>query len=1131
MLDLVFATDAGEIEVYFNTGDEVLFDEATVLSVSPGVPIGSVTIGDFDSDGLADLAFPKGIRTIGIVLQDSSSPSPISLPTDRNLTASFDDVFSGVLSGDITGDGLDDIVGVRDGDGSLYLFDQTGFASHVPFGTLALPESPGFVGLFDATDDGYDDIVAIFDSADLLFLYKQDGGSFPSSPSMTFVTGASPCWAVLGDATQDHRGDLIVCDAESHSLSAWEQINYPPVADAGGPYTAHQGDPFTFNGSAVTGSSEAPYMEYRWDFDGDGAWDTGWEREPNPVYTYMTLEEFDVVMEVKDPLGLNDTDYTTVSVVDSYPHASFTIEPYPPVEGVTIYFNDTTTSYDDVVLMNWSVDDVLVSSGLVGTIDAVFDDGLHSVSLEVTDSDGSVTNHTEIFAVLAVAPEVVISAPLIVDEGSEVVFEALVDSSAGEPWDPIVSYEWNFSYDGEPFVANETTYVNTTSHVFSADGDSEVYSIAVKVTDVDGNYSMAFHDLTVLDIGPDATLALSTPTPGEGLPFHFVSSDSPDGIISWSWSITGPDGYSGAYSLIAEEMLAVEFVLPDGDYTMSLIVSETDGDEDEFDLDFSVAELPPVVSMSTLPLQAWYYEFDIVTLSASIESYDEAVLYEWDFMASGGEFMADSSSTINSTEHSYLWTGYYTAKVNVTDSDGSYAIALVNVEIWDRDLEGTFDDVTVTRGAPPASSTMTFNASYFAETYPDLSNVLWEFGDGSELLRTGPPSTPVVHEYDPVRDYRINITMTDDDGNVLVLTRVLPLVQPAIELISPSGNAVVAPGTSIRFSVSDDTIPLEYVRYSLNGGAPVNFTTLYEIDTSGWTDGVYTLCVVAEDRDGNVAVLDGIVIVIDSVAPMVTLLVESNTTYAGDKLNITMRVDDANADPQGIVLLIRFPGDDSSTSFLMRPYDNDSYYAVVEVPMRTGTMSFWFEVDDLAGNSVTSETYSITVKMHFIDAAWPYLLAMAVIAAFGTAAYFARESKIAVDETFVIYNDGRLMAHSTRRLKPGMDDQVLGSMFVAIQDFVRDSFKDDSSFTLRKLDFGSKSVLIERGENIFLAVVLHGKVSKKATHRMKRVVTEIEHEFSLELTGWDGNLDKVRGVNDIMKKLYSRAPAFPGNLE
>jgi hypothetical protein len=123
------------------------------------------------------------------------------------------------------------------------------------------------------------------------------------------------------------------------------------------------------------------------------------------------------------------------------------------------------------------------------------------------------------------------------------------------------------------------------------------------------------------------------------------------------------------------------------------------------------------------------------------------------------------------------------------------------------------------------------------------------------------------------------------------------------------------------------------------------------------------------------------------------------------------------------------------------------------------------------------------------------------------------------------------MAHSTRRLKPGMDDQVLGSMLVAVQDFVRDSFKDETSFTLRKLDFGGKSVLLERGESIFLAAVLHGKVSKKVTRRMKSVLDEIEEEFSLELLDWDGDLDKVRGVNDIMKKLYSRAPEFPGNLE
>jgi hypothetical protein len=123
-----------------------------------------------------------------------------------------------------------------------------------------------------------------------------------------------------------------------------------------------------------------------------------------------------------------------------------------------------------------------------------------------------------------------------------------------------------------------------------------------------------------------------------------------------------------------------------------------------------------------------------------------------------------------------------------------------------------------------------------------------------------------------------------------------------------------------------------------------------------------------------------------------------------------------------------------------------------------------------------------------------------------------------------------MLAHTMRRLKPGMDDQVLSSMFVAIQDFIKDSFKDETSFTLRKLDFGEKSVLVEKGSHVYLAVILHGKASKKVSSRMKMVVDEIEERFSDHLIEWDGDLDKVRGVNEMVKKLYSKAPSLPQGL-
>jgi hypothetical protein len=58
-------------------------------------------------------------------------------------------------------------------------------------------------------------------------------------------------------------------------------------------------------------------------------------------------------------------------------------------------------------------------------------------------------------------------------------------------------------------------------------------------------------------------------------------------------------------------------------------------------------------------------------------------------------------------------------------------------------------------------------------------------------------------------------------------------------------------------------------------------------------------------------------------------------------------------------------------------------------------------------------------------------------------------------------------------------------------------------------------------------VILHGKASKKVANKMQRIVDEIEEEFSHKLKGWDGDLDSLRGVGDIAKKLYSKAPLLP----
>ena len=132
-------------------------------------------------------------------------------------------------------------------------------------------------------------------------------------------------------------------------------------------------------------------------------------------------------------------------------------------------------------------------------------------------------------------------------------------------------------------------------------------------------------------------------------------------------------------------------------------------------------------------------------------------------------------------------------------------------------------------------------------------------------------------------------------------------------------------------------------------------------------------------------------------------------------------------------------------------------------------------------------------------------------------------SRPIVDEVFVMYHDGTLLAHQTRRLKPGMDDEILGGMLIALQNFVRDSFKDESSTVLRRMDFGERKLLVERKDDFFMAVVLSGKRAGNAAQRMLKVLDSIEDGYAGVLREWDGDLEKVRGIRDETKPMFSRA--------
>ena len=124
-----------------------------------------------------------------------------------------------------------------------------------------------------------------------------------------------------------------------------------------------------------------------------------------------------------------------------------------------------------------------------------------------------------------------------------------------------------------------------------------------------------------------------------------------------------------------------------------------------------------------------------------------------------------------------------------------------------------------------------------------------------------------------------------------------------------------------------------------------------------------------------------------------------------------------------------------------------------------------------------------------------------------------------IEDVFLMYRDGRLIAHNTRRLRPDVDGDILSGMLTAVTAFVKESFREADTEELNELRYGKTKILIERGEYICLAVVVSGVASPKMREKMKESVGYISQTYMAVLENWDGSVSKLKDINQIVEKL------------
>lgn len=131
-----------------------------------------------------------------------------------------------------------------------------------------------------------------------------------------------------------------------------------------------------------------------------------------------------------------------------------------------------------------------------------------------------------------------------------------------------------------------------------------------------------------------------------------------------------------------------------------------------------------------------------------------------------------------------------------------------------------------------------------------------------------------------------------------------------------------------------------------------------------------------------------------------------------------------------------------------------------------------------------------------------------------------KEAAPMIECIFLVHNDGRLIqSYKSGRVQTKEAFSVMG-MLTAIQDFVKDAFKRTDG-ALRTLEHGDLKVLLERGSNIYLAVVIEGGTEPPELRKaMQRALKEVEGKFGKLLDEhWDGEITDLGELKKILAQV------------
>ena len=369
-----------------------------------------------------------------------------------------------------------------------------------------------------------------------------------------------------------------------------EKVITPPEASyVVSPENGKTTTTFSFNTSGTTNPGmENPQLFFRWDWDGDGIWDTHFSKNKEYSHRYFTPGSYVAYMEVRNAEGLMDTLSRPIEVErgNSAPYPSLSVT--PELGHIRTNFSfDASLTYDDEDSLNtlkfrwdWEGDgryDTEYSED--PTAGHVFSEpDAYRVVVEVADPWGLTAKTNRLIQVSLNNPLLVVDFTWTPQDGTTSDVITLDASSSYDPEDPDnpFQYRWDLNSDG----TFETEWLDSPyyEHIFNDEGENK---IKLQVQDQYGLTKSTVKTINVLHSNqpPRATFKTATIYGNLTSEFYFDANDVRDdedffNVLQVRWDFESDGVFDTEYSLSKTATHSYGY---EGDIKVTLEVMDTGG--------------------------------------------------------------------------------------------------------------------------------------------------------------------------------------------------------------------------------------------------------------------------------------------------------------------------------------------------------------------------------------------------------------------------------------------------------------------------------------------------------------------------------------------------------------------------